>query len=330
MPLAPGREALRRDAPRCVRSLRLVRRERRAADAEGDSDRERVGAAVSFAVLEGWAVVDGYLPDGDTVRFVPDDMRAFLRLERSYLAAIGKDTSVCVRLEGIDAPELHYAGAQQPAAKPALDAMLRAIHWPSLAVAPSSASARIDGATPRGVRVAVLTNGCDSHGRAIGYLFPSEIAETHPSASRLLREEVLASSVNAGLVASGLVYPLSYRTQPDAHRAMFRELGAAARRRRAGVWARDESRAGFVLRSEASLGPYGALVFPKLFRRSVTFFREAARGVGFREWLRDLSGVDDEVSVNGGAFRPLSALLLETRGRVRLAADLLTTTFAGA
>lgn len=39
--------------------------------------------------------------------------------------SFGKDTSVPVRLEGIDAPELHFAGAQQPAARPALEALLR-------------------------------------------------------------------------------------------------------------------------------------------------------------------------------------------------------------
>ncbi len=65
------------------------------------------------------------------MRFVPDELRAFEALERSHLASLGHDTSVCVRLEGIDAPALHYEGAQQPAAKPALDAMLRGIRWPS-------------------------------------------------------------------------------------------------------------------------------------------------------------------------------------------------------
>ena len=30
----------------------------------------------SFVVLQGWAVVDGYQPDGDSERFVPDELRA--------------------------------------------------------------------------------------------------------------------------------------------------------------------------------------------------------------------------------------------------------------
>jgi hypothetical protein len=39
-------------------------------------------------------------------------------------------------------------------------------------------------------------------------------------------------------------------------------------------------RSGFVLRSAESLGPHGALVVPKLFRRSVAFSTEA-RGMSF-------------------------------------------------
>ena len=63
------------------------------------------------------------------MRFVPDELRAFEALERSHLASFGHDTSVCVRLEGIDAPELHYEGAQQPAAKPALELFRRSVTY---------------------------------------------------------------------------------------------------------------------------------------------------------------------------------------------------------
>ena len=85
---------------------------------------------------------------------------------------------------------------------------------------------------------------------------------------------------------------------------------------------------GFVLRSEASLGPFGALVFPKLFRRAMTFFHEARRGMSFLSWLRDESGVDDEVRIHDGPFRHLSSALREHGGQVQLAADVLAMTFA--
>ena len=56
----------------------------------------------------------------------------------------------------------------------------------------------------------------------------------------------------------------------------------------------------------------------------------ARRGLAFREWLRDDSGVDDEVRVGDGAWTRLSALLLERDGHVRLDADVLEMTFVAA
>ena len=80
--------------------------------------------------------------------------------------------------------------------------------------------------------------------------------------------------------------------------------------------AHDRPLEGFLLRSVASLGPHGTLVFPKPFRRSVTFLREATRG-------------DDAVRIGEGAWRRLSDLLGERGGLVRVERDLIGVTFAG-
>ena len=273
---------------------------------------------MSFRSIAGWAVVDGYQPDGDTIRFVPDDVRDVLGLPRGHLVTFGADTSAPVRLEGIDAPELHYAGAQQPAARPALEALLREIGWPPREVA---GAGRAGDSRPRGVRVRVMTRSCDAHGRIIGYLFSTV---TSPSTTTSIER-----TVNARLLEAGLVYPLAYESQPAAHRASFGELAVAARRAGLGVWAQDRSREGFTLRSEASLGAHGALVFPKVFRRSVAFFREASRGVGFREWLRNRSGADDAVRVGGGGWRRLSDVLADRDGLLRVGCDLVGVIFRG-
>jgi endonuclease YncB( thermonuclease family) len=274
-------------------------------------------------VIEGWAVVDGYQPDGDTIRFVPDAMARVLALPRGHLVAAGADTSVPVRLEGIDAPELHYAGAEQPAARVALETLLREIGWPPPGGARGVAAV---GTAPRGVRVRVMTRSCDAHGRVIGYVFSTagKAPLAVPSVERV------ESSVNARLLEAGVVYPLAYSSQPERDRALFAALAKTARRAGRGVWSRDRSRDGFALRSEASLGRYGALVFPKVFRRSVAFFREAARGVHFREWLRSGSVANDAVRVAGGAWRRLSDILTERDGRLHVTCDVIGVTFAEA
>jgi endonuclease YncB( thermonuclease family) len=305
---------------------------------------------MTFQSIDGWAVIDGYQPDGDTLRFVPDHLPRVLALPRGERVAAAVDTSVAVRLEGIDAPELHYEGREQPAARPALAALLREIGWPPVASrqpSPPHATPRVSrGAVapphpappaplpPRGARVRVVTRSCDAHGRVIGYVFAASSASattsSSSSSSATARIVPIDRSVNARLLAAGVVYPLAYDSQPPAERARFAALAAVARREGRGVWSRDRSRDGFALRSEASLGAHGALVFPKLFRRSVAFFREAARGVGFREWLRQSSGADDAVRVAGGAWRRLSDLLTEREGLLRVVPDLLDVTFAEA
>lgn len=283
---------------------------------------------MSFSLIHGYAVVDGYQPDGDTIRFVPDDMKLVMRLPQSHLVAMGADTSVSVRLEGIDAPELHYEGAEQPAARPALDALLREIRWPPAPSEERGVPVR-SGGSPRGVRVAVLTRACDSHGRVIGYVFP-RYAAVATSAARLARVEHLVASVNARLLGAGVVYPLAYQTQPSSHRLLFCRLAAFARKARKGIWLRDRSRDGFALHSEASLGAHGALVFPKLFRRSVVFFREAARGIGFKDWLRSGAVVDDVLRLQSGRLLRLSDVLVERNGLLHAAYDLVGLTFAEA
>lgn len=88
-----------------------------------------------------------------------------------------------------------------------------------------------------------------------------------------------------------------------------------------------------MLHGEASLGVHGALVFPKVFRRAVSFFRDATRGMSFREWVRRESGADDAVRVAGAgraAWRKLSDLLTERDGVVRVATDVIGMTFAEA
>ena len=93
---------------------------------------------------------------------------------------------------------------------------------------------------------------------------------------------------------------------PVAHRGYLRDLAAEARKTGAGVWA-DDTSAEFALEDQASIGPEGQLILPKLFRRA-TDYLEAVAG-GFRgnlaDWLVVVStsssrDEDDRVIVCGG------------------------------
>ena len=78
-----------------------------------------------YEALDGWILLPGYAPDGDSVRFFAKEPARFEALRRSRLLRRGAtDGSVQLRLEGIDAPELHYAQACQPRGESARDALL--------------------------------------------------------------------------------------------------------------------------------------------------------------------------------------------------------------
>lgn len=253
-------------------------------------------------VARGWFVTSGYAPDGDTLRFAPDDPSDLGELAFVERLALGKDGTVPVRFEGIDAPELHFLGQEQPRGWRALEVMLRAAGI-------SEARDAVEGT--------IVARRCDPHGRVIGYVFRRGVAA-----------DDVRASVNAALLEAGAVYPLAYRSQPAGERHVFRALAQRARAKGLGVWPLDRSAQGVALRSVRSFGPYGALVYPKLFRRCATYLLEE-RGEGFVEWLAASASTDDEVVVDGSAkVRRLSQVVVEERGAVRMTRDVMGMTFA--
>lgn len=247
-----------------------------------------------YRAVRGTFVAAGYAPDGDTIRFAPDrpaDLDALIGTQRLRVA---KDTTVNVRLEGIDAPELHYAAREQRCASTARDALLRAL----------GLGARWDF-----VRGSVLTRSVDPTGRVIGYAF-RDGAESIPS------------SANAAMLREGMAYPLAYDTQPPEHRALFAELARAARKARVGIWHHDRT-AAFALATEASIGVRGALIFPKLFRRCVSYLTDRFHGFrgGLREWLEKEAGPGNDVMIVGGKLMRLSALVVSANRSITTRID---------
>ena len=78
-----------------------------------------------FHPIPGRIVVTGYSPDGDSIRFIPTHAKSLASLARSSLLRPDVHHSVQLRLEGADAPELHYQGVAQPLALAARDTLLR-------------------------------------------------------------------------------------------------------------------------------------------------------------------------------------------------------------
>ena len=281
--------------------------------------------APTLPALRGRFVVLGKAPDGDSVRFVPDTPALLDDLRRSYRVRRSGDGSVQLRLDGIDAPETHYAGQAQPLGAEGRDALLAHLGFRDV----RRDGGTITAATPEAIPGAILAALADPNGRPVCFVLAGDDLPAD-GAWAALDADRLAASANVALLASGAAYLTLYDALPAPLRRALRAVAQEARDERRGVWARDRS-AAFALGEQADVGPGGALVLPKLFRRATEYLRTRTAGETLPDWLREGAGADrerdDAVLVGGRAPVPLSSLLEQHGDDVALRADLLDLVF---
>jgi hypothetical protein len=188
-------------------------------------------------------------------------------------------------------------------------------------------------AEPATVRATILSRLVEVNGRPVSYLLLEDDAEDlEPGRRMQVGVELLSRTVNSWLLGVGAAYSTFYTSQPRQHRDQLLTVAAMAREARAGVWARDESRR-FAVAGPDPLGPSGALILPKLFRRASDYRADVARGFSgtLPQWLVAASipprDEDDVVVLPSGARIALSDLLHQTGDEVELTADLLDLVF---
>jgi endonuclease YncB( thermonuclease family) len=262
---------------------------------------------MSYTLLRGNFVIrypdlprQGPEPDGDTVKFLPDNpalVEALPRHSGSPPDINGRGISV--RLEAIDALETHFAEThQEPAgAEAARDELLRLLGFTNV-VFWDDLPNKVRSADQDTLRGHVLTNGIDANGRLIAFVYAGD----HPGAdgsSVFLDGPLVDRSVNAALLAAGLAYPAFYATLPAELRTHLADVSAAAREKAlaGGIWPRstaDPNGAATVPGLEAA---EQLVMWPKLFRRIVPYLAEGFPDFdGFDAWLRaDPVHRDDEL-----------------------------------
>ena len=278
--------------------------------------------------ITGELVITGYAPDGDSVRFIPSRLSTLRRLQDGdRVEPDPDDGSVQLRLDGIDAPEKDFQGEAQPLALPARDQLVRLAGFTDVTYGPDDT---VTGASPARVPAIAVAALVETNGRPVALLLPGEPSPRMDGDTVAVTTDLLARSVNGSLARSGAAYITVYDSTPPAVRTAFADLGRTARDAALGVWAADRS-AGFTLTDQASIGPDGALILPKLFRRA-TAYLAAGSERSFVDWLAAGGSdgeptEDDRVTVAGQATT-LSALLTQAGTTIALTADPLDLVFA--
>jgi endonuclease YncB( thermonuclease family) len=281
--------------------------------------------APALLALRGTFVVVGKQPDGDSVRFAPDTPALLDELRRGYRVDRSADGTVQLRLEGIDAPETHYGGQAQPLGGTGRDLLLGHLGFRDVRRDAETVLA----ATPETVPGAILTELADANGRPVCFAFAGEALPADGAWTPVDAERV-ARSANAALLAAGAAFLTLYDSCAAPVRRDLRAVAAEAREGGLGVWAADRSGA-FALRDQADIGPDGALILPKLFRRCTDYLRTRAAGETLVHWLTEGAGAareqDDLVIAGRGGPVRLSSLLAEQGTQIELRAALLDLVF---
>jgi hypothetical protein len=243
---------------------------------------------MAFKLIRGKFVVKGKQPDGDSVRFAPDNLGLLMSL-RGPKPTLNPGDSVQLRLEAIDAMETHYNQGRhdldhQPgrAAKPArmflLDALgIKNVVWDAEERTVLSA----DDGTPG----YILSRTFEQNRRPVSFVYAGASSEPD-GASIFLDPQRLKTSINYKSLLAGHVYPTYYEGMFASLRPTLDEATTLARKASAAdsVWAIDRTRSGLTIPPFANLTDTFGLL-PKLFRRLSQFFRTNNDLADFKAFL---------------------------------------------
>jgi endonuclease YncB( thermonuclease family) len=189
------------------------------------------------------------VPDGDTVRFAPDDPDLLFRLARQGRPPRlnQQNGTIALRYEGIDALE---RSARQPESSDATDRNLALLG--------------LSGPSDEG-RGQVFSRQLDPNGRPIVFVVQGGTDE--PDGADVFFDVArLRTTVNYRLLDEGFVYPLFYDTLFADLRQELTQVTQAARSARRRIWQADATRSGVIWGGRASLGSLPPIL-PKLWRR---------------------------------------------------------------
>jgi endonuclease YncB( thermonuclease family) len=284
-----------------------------------------------FYFIRGSFVVVGKQPDGDSVRFVADDIALFNKLEHHSRIRFSKDNSVQLRFEAIDAPELHYLGQAQPLGGESRDALLKMMGFGKLNFKPDGAT--VVSATVPTVRGAILATAVEVNGRPISYgLLETDVKPYADGIQVAVTNEILQKTLNAKQLANGMAYLTVYSSNPTGHQVFLRGIATKARSAKLGVWSADAS-ANFKLETKESVAQNGVLIFPKLFRRCISYLNAKAKDPSlgsFTDWLRATQTrriVEDDLVLTKGKTVRLSSLIGVNKTQLQFRADPLEIVF---
>lgn len=243
-----------------------------------------------FRLIKGTFHVRNYSPDGDSIRFKPDNPDLVRALNGGDKVRFNARGHVQLRIEAIDALETHYnpqsggGTLHQPLglANQALDHLLAFVgitdvEWDSTHRTVLDARDNVPGY--------ILSRSVEKYGRPIAFLFAGEdVADD----GRNVRLEVdrLRESYNYEALSGGFAYPTYYTGLFSDLREALTDAVQAARADGRLIHSADRTTDGVVVTSLRSITEEFAIL-PKLFRRLSEYLVNVGTVTGFKRKLAE-------------------------------------------
>lgn len=270
-----------------------------------------------FKVIPGTYRVVGFSPDGDSIRFKPDNPEQLLTLQDKPLDLEKKlDRPVQLRIEAIDTLETHYqlksgGTVHQPVAH-AHSARSGLLEFVGITNVQWGADGKVTSAKD-GTRGYILARAFEKNGRVVAFVF----AGTPPQKDDIvLKAPLLRDSFNFAAIERGLAYPTFYHGLFADLRKELAQAAAAARKARRGVYADDDTGAGFAVNSMTDLTDRH-VIMPKLFRRLAEYVAQAGSAAGFKAVLETAREPVLDLR-NDANFTHFDTFVVETGTTIRL------------
>lgn len=267
---------------------------------------------MTFTLIKGTFHVKGYSPDGDSIRFRAKDSANWRKLSGPAVAlnALGHSQ---LRIEAVDALETHYEGYHQPlrlaraAGRYLLSCLgIHEVVW-------DETQSRVIKAED-GTEGYILARSTEINRRPVAFVFAGECIEKDGSMITL-NESILKKSLNYGLIARGLAYPMYYNGLFSDLRLPMTAAMKRAREDERGFWPYDLTTKGFSVPNLGTITNEVAIL-PKLFRRIVDYMGEGGNIDGFKDHLT--KGCEPLVRVAQVHFTRLDSIVEVKGDRVML------------
>jgi len=223
---------------------------------------------MAMLVIEGGYRVVGASPDGDSVRFYPNDPADWDRVGGPHKVRRNATGGAQLRLDAIDALKPHSltkAGEQHQPHRFGDAASAELLDWLGFTDIVRSSRGIVTQSDPAEVPGYIFTRTADVYGRCVSFAGKGD-APAASGSTIFVDVALLQRTVNYHQLARGLAYPTFYRKLFPDLRTALTEAAKSARSEQLGLWPDDHTQTGASVATARSLFD-DVVVLPKLFRR---------------------------------------------------------------